>query len=68
LKRRNVETPKAARAAVEIAHVIIDEWDAFAADQVRRTAVAATLKPLIQRVDRPGVGLSVSPPPFPLGG
>jgi len=48
LKRTDVETLKAAQASVEIAVFIIDEWDAFAADTVRRTAVTATLKPLYQ--------------------
>jgi uncharacterized protein (UPF0332 family) len=46
LKRTDVETRKAAQAAVEIANLIIDELNTFAADQIRRTAVAATLKPL----------------------
>jgi len=46
LKKTEVETVRAAQASVEIAVFVIDELDAFAADPVRRTAVAATLKPL----------------------
>jgi uncharacterized protein (UPF0332 family) len=50
LQRSDVEKRSAAQSAVEIALSIFEDLDSFLADQTRRSAVCATLKPRYKRI------------------